>query len=375
MGIGVHLQGRSDTEGWIDELRERLSELTHPAAEPIEVTDDGIVSAATTPVGPGYHVALCEALDAAARDLAIRWDPPEDDGGGDETGYFHDRDLPEVERHMLQWLRTVATWVLEQDQPDRIQLAMPLGHSYLLDGIHTPTGPRDLAWFRAVVEDPRRGVDFFPWWTRGKHAASLLGRARCQMWTEIRWRDPNTEDEEDAQYDVVTCLEDAWALDPSLDYPAREWCELDDAPREIVARAQAAAGPRIGYRRHPVRVSLAGGWSVEIPGEFSEEWEDGTWSGWHDGRTVWFDGYERDGVADELVESAPAEGEVLRRRDGDVVKKAYLSRGDDGFVLATRNAVDGKLCISTIAFSSEDQRPWAIEAWASIRHAGRATTP
>ncbi len=369
MGVGLYLHGHSDMDGWIDALRERLARYPHPAAEDIEVTDEGIVSAATTPVGPGYHVSVCRTLDVATRELAIRWDPPDDDGGGDETGYFHDRDVAELERHMLQWLRTVATWVLENDDASGIHLALPTSHMYRVDGVITPTGPRDRAWFQAVVEDPRRGVDFFPWWNADEEdAAATLARARCLMWTEVRWREPNTDQEEAARQVALDLVTEAWELDPTLDYPAREWCELDDdPPDEIVARAKLATGPLIGYRRHPVRVTLVGGWSVEIPGEFSEEWEDGTWSAWHDGRTVWFDAFQRDAPAEELVEAVPAEGEVLHRRDGNVIKKAYLQRGEEECTLSTRNAIDGKVCVSTIVFPTEDELAWAIETWASIR--------
>ena len=375
MGVGLYLQGRSETTDWVKQLREQMAGLTHPAAEGIAVSDEGVVSASTTPVGPGYHVAVCEALDEASRTLAITWDRPkadddddDDEVSGDETGYFFDRDLAAVERHMLQWLRTVSSWVLENNAADGIHIALPLDHQYQMSGVLTPTGSRDAAWFRAVVEDPRNGIDFFPWWTPGENAAALLGRARCLMWTEMRWRIPVTDEEDDLESDIIELLEKAWKLDPTLAYPVREWADLPgDIPDEVIAAAETATGPLVGYRRHPVRVRLAGGWSVEIPGEFSECWEETTWSAWYEGRTVWFDGYNRDGSADELVDAAPAEGEVLRRRDDNVVKKAYLTRGDDGFTLATRNAIDGKLCVSTIVYPDEDERDWAMHAWASFR--------
>lgn len=366
MAIGLYLRGRSETEDWIERLRQRLADLHHPAAEPVDVSDDGIVSAATTPVGPGYHVALCEALDEATRELGISWDAPDDDTG-DDTGYFHERDLRAVERHMLGWLRTLVR-VSERESVDELRLCMPMDHGYQLGGAHTPTGPRDLAWFRDVAGDPTRGLDFFPWWTPGENAAALLGRARCLMWTETRWREPNHEAERDVDEEVVALLERAWALDPTLDYPAREWCELaEDPPDEIKERAQTTIGPLIGYRRHPVRVFLGSGWSIEIPGELSEEWEEGTWSAWHEGRTIWFSAYGRAAPAAELVEAAPADGEVIHRHDGAVVKKGYLQASDDGFMLSTRNAIDGKLGVATIVYPDEAARDWAMRAWESLR--------
>lgn len=357
MGVGIYLRGQSETKGWQKKLRTKLAKVTHPAAQGVEVSDEGIVSATTTPVGPGYHAAVCDAIEKASRELGITWDRAPDDA-------------PAVEAQTLQWLRTVSSWVLENDASSGIHLAMPLSHRYRMPGVLTPTGPRDAAWFRAVVDDPRNGIDFFPWWTPGRNAAELLGRARCLMWTEMRWRIPETEEEDDLESEICDLLEKAWKLDPTLDYPVREWAELPgDIPDEVHERAERATGPLIGYRRYPVRVELAGGWSVEIPGEFSEEWEDNTWSAWHEGRTVWFDGFDKDAPAEELVESAPAAGEVLRRSDGNVLKKAYLTEGDDGFTLSTRNAVHGKLCLSTIVYPDEDARDWAMSAWASWHHA------
>jgi hypothetical protein len=145
MGVGLYLKGRSENADWIEQLRERMAALAHPAAEPIEVRDDGVVSARTSPVGPGYHIAVC------------------------------------------------------------------------------------------------------------------------------------------------------------------------------------------------------------------------------DGRTIWFTGYRNDKPATELVESSPSEGEVFTRKDGDVLKKGCLAPGDDGFILSTRNAADGKLALVTIVFPDESDRDWAFRAWESLR--------
>lgn len=367
MGVGLYLHGHSDVAGWVETLRERLEEVRHPAAGEIDVGDEGVVSATTTPAGPGYHVAVCDALQRAARELKISWEPT-----GDDTGYFHSGNLKEVERHMLQWLKTLAHVAVEKEFGKGSAICMPLHHQYQADGVVTPLGPRDEKWFRMVAEDPTRGRDFFPWWTPGENAAALIGRARVLMWSEVRWRLPTCDLDEDTLDDVQRLLERAWELDSTADFPAREWCELVDhnggeVPDEIQDRAAKESGPLIGYRRHPVRVTV-GDWCVEIPGEFSEEWQDGTFSAWHEGRTVWFDGYRKNGAASELVEASPADGEVLTRKDGDVLKKAYLTRDDEGvFILSTRNAVDGKLAVSTIAFPSESDREWAMQAWQSWR--------
>ena len=46
------------------------------------------------------------------------------------------------------------------------------------------------------------------------------------MWREVRWRVPLTDDEGRLLMDVHLDLAGAFRLDPSLDYPWREWREL-----------------------------------------------------------------------------------------------------------------------------------------------------
>src|SRR5262249_50857510 len=142
------------------------------------------------------------------------------------------------------------------------------------------------------------------WWDEGLGASFYLGRALCRMWQEVRWRKPLDGGEEEMLREVHADLVRAHDLDPTLAYPWREWHELIGQLREcdsafessghgdtvalVAARAgESLPGPLIGYRRKPVRVELAGGWSIEVPGEMAEEWEEGTWSAWDGRRTVW----------------------------------------------------------------------------------------
>lgn len=368
MGVGISLHGASDTANWIQRLRERMSEVQHPAAGPIEIHDDGTFWATTTPAGPGYHIALCDELRRVSEELQIAWAPPEDE---EPDEYFFEQNAAAVERQMLQWLKTVAQIMCEQEL-DKGGISMPIDHEYRFEGIATPLGPRTVEWVRAVAEDPRQGIDFFVWWTPGENAAALLGRALFLMWNEVCWRDPTCDFEEELNDEVLALLERAFALDPSLDYPAREWCEIGyEIPDEIEARAKTQTGPLIGYRRQPVRVRLSDGWSLEIPGEFSEEWTDDGWSAWYMGRTIWFNSFQKPGPASEHVLEVPAEGELFERCDGEVLKRAYLGKiiEDDGeyFSLTTRNAVEGKLAVVTIVYPDEDSREWAFATWESIK--------
>ena len=208
----------------------------HPAAEEVELAaaeEEGriIVSASTSTVGPGYHVYLCRLLERLGVELGLRWEPGDDEQGtGDETGFFHTGDRAAVDREMLAWLQSVAARLLEELSAETTaQIALPMDVLYELDGpVATVTGPRDEAWLRRTAADPSEGIDFFSWWQDEMGAAYYLGRATVLMWTEVRWRPPLTDSEERRLDEVLEYLERAHEMDPALDYPWVEWAELLD---------------------------------------------------------------------------------------------------------------------------------------------------
>ena len=260
MGVGLYLTGESAAqrpETWLASAQNCLSGLAadmllesrptsdsddhpgiavllHPCAEDLEilVPEIGrvIASAKTSTVGPGYHIFLCELLKRFGEEMGIRWDDPGEDGDtGDETGYFHTGDASAVEREMCRWLGSVASIVVEQLEQDgtSFMVCMPLGRGYPHEtGIVTPTGPRDLEWFRRAAASPESCTDFFPWWNPERDAPFYLGRAVCRMWKDVRWRCPLLDDERDLLVSVARDLERAWTIDPHANYPWREWNEL-----------------------------------------------------------------------------------------------------------------------------------------------------
>src|SRR5205085_11312416 len=128
----------------------------------------------------------------------------------------------------------------------------------------------------AAMANPRVAVEIWPWFADVTDARYLLNRALCLMWTDVRWRPTLEEGEPELVSEVLRLLRWAFPLDPKLPYPWREWRELldmageRDPMRERVNREAAAApdGPRIGYRRRPVRV-VQSGWQLTIPGPFA----------------------------------------------------------------------------------------------------------
>jgi hypothetical protein len=436
MGVGLYVTGRyhpptgsvaqanglDDIQSWFEEFidacryaqqdvnhegQPTLFVNFHPTAEDVEIwiPEPGrvAVSAKTSTTGPGYHILLCDWLHLLGDDLAVTWDPPAENGDtGDETGYFHSRNLDAVQAEMLTWLRSMARIVLENLQKayTGFMVGMPLGHHYPYHGpVVTPLGPRDKTWFEAVADDPARGKDFFAWWNPTPDAGYFLGMALTQMWMHVRWRTPLLQAEAELLLDVHADLERAYRLDPTLAYPWREWQELlgyieqycgDDAHQagpdllaEIERRVTGmVGGPRIGYRREPVRVDLSGGWDLEIPGATAEEWDEQgrSWSAWDGRRTVWFSCFTRqkpDGSAataeETLAGAAPLpEGEVLDyQREGLVGRAALTPYEEDGeamWNLKAYAAVAGHLALCNVFFHDLADRDWAVATWHSLNH-------
>jgi len=436
MGVGLYLNGhydpigeRSSVEDWLTEIENwweddisgdemwgnfftrcrtihthdghpALSVSIHPAAEEVEfiVVEPGHIrfSAKTSTVGPGYHTALCQLMKRFADDLKVSWNPAGDgdDASYDESGYFFTGDRDAIEKEMLLHLKTIARISIETLEAKGFTLDnwhMSTGHSYAAcpGDLRTPTGIRSREWIQSILDDPRNGIDIYPWWEDGLTPRFRLGRALCDMWTKVRWRPILTDDEyEDGDW-LHLDLCHALAGDPTLDFPWREWAELidmldesegatmldgRDVREEVHKRAKKR--PLIGYRRYPVKVELLDGWSITIPGEMVEQWDKLTWSAWDGDRTVWVNnwGITKDGVpipAQEVLDAMKIrEGEIIPHQNGDLIGKAILGETEENdetlINLQAFSAVDGKSALCNIYYHDEEDYDWAIETWHSL---------
>ncbi len=361
----------------------------HPAAEHVAVAFEGAeieIAANTSTVGPGYHAHVVDVVDTLATAFRVTWRP---DAEGDVTGYFDDRDFGHLQQEMLGWLGALTNAVLPLAS-GTVQLALPATHTFESPGhARTPLGPRERPWFERVAEAPAAGRDFFAWWERGETAEHYLGVALSLLWTTVRWRPAVSDREREVRDRVYGALARARDLDPNLRLPVAEWRELltiDGRNREADALPTQVpslpALPLIGYRRSPVRVSLPGGWSLRIPGNFAEDLDEkGTFCGWHGGRTVWFTSFRYEGAArsaEEMWGADPdeGEGEVFASGEGTFRSRARLRRvrGDDNdcWILRTDSALPPQIAICTISFTEDRDRAWALDTWRSLRHPGQA---
>jgi len=419
MSLGLRLEGRRDggidpaaflerAARWLaerdddppprttitDEGELLLAAELHPGAEPLllEAHDDSVVlSASTATAGPGYHRHVCALARELGAALGVEWIAHED-----ESGFFESGDGEALEKAALAWVGEVLAQVGElADRGMRgLALFMPVGHAYEHDGFAaTVLGPRDEAWLRAAIADPKRAVDVFPWWSEGRDGRYYLDLARVHMWLEVRWRAP-IDDEERATLDrVATWIERAHALDPALPIPWDEQAEIlalleEESLRATRAQLKAASLPpgmhrAIGYRRGPVRVSLSGGWSLRIPGELAERWDErGTWVGWDERRSVWFTsmtlqaapGHPEPTTEETLAGLPPLTGDdLLTLERGDLHGVAcFVTEEHEGQLLhrLEAHAAEGPhAAVGTIVLRDETDREWALDTWASLARA------
>ena len=356
----------------------------HPAAPPIALraSNDRIELVADTgTLGPGYHDAVRTMVSEAASAAMLIWERA--DAAADRAA---------LEAGFDAWLGETAAEILALSARGAtgFSILLPEGTEYAHTlALATPLGPRDHEWLARVKRSPALGRDVFAWWDGGRGASYFAGVARSLAWTEVRWRAPITASERALLERVVTSIERAHGLDPSLELPWIEAAEIYELLGEeslratragVLAEAAQKRGPRsmIGYRRGAVRVSLSGGWSLVVPGELAERWEErGTWVGWDRARTVWMSSMSVEGDASETTEAVlaglpelPGEGDLLRMERGPILGHARFSIGEeDGkpvVVMRAHAACGRNVALGTIVLPEDADRTWALETWGTL---------
>ncbi len=342
-----------------DASAKRITLDLHPGASPVRIVvlpdGDLEVRGETSALGPGYHA------DVLARLAPVL----------DELDYVWDGDEPDPCAAMVAWFAAELA-------RGATRIGVPADRSFKVEAaVQTALGPRDRAWCDAVIADPMRAADAFPWWSRevGERERS---RALYAMWHELAWREPIDSDERAAMEEVDAELRAARKLNPSLELPWAAWAELlawlgEDEPRiaELRARAGTSAAT-IGYRRYPMDVELSGGWSLELPGAFVGAWED-------DGARYWATDGERaieftslsantEQTSLQLLEIAPEAHTVLERLS-DETRCGRAETYDEGDVHVVHGLMTAapEIAILTCKGTRADE-PWALATWRSLRN-------
>jgi hypothetical protein len=364
----------------------------HPAAFPMRLhaTVDGAVDAmaVTSAVGPGYHTYLAQLVRRLGTAMDIAWTNP--DGSAGTTGstrFVAGSDRSTIEREMLIWLQAAlrSIWQARGRGECGLQLSLSMRTQFSFEGaLATPLGARDDAWLARALERPEVAIDVWPWWSDAVDARSLLGRALCLMWTEIRWRPP-APGEQEAMDEVLELLRRAYVLDPSLDYPWPEWAELmgyrgyENALTATVRdRAVGVDRPPVGYRRRPVTIRHEG-WSLTVPGSFGERWTAEEWWGGESKRTITLAAASTESTDGPmppeafLARVAADLGEhTITHHDGQVMGRAKIttdaSSGVEVGVVEGFSAVVGSGAAIRIVFDDPSDWEWATDMWRSLSY-------
>ncbi|MBX9687908.1 MAG: hypothetical protein K2X27_14475 [Candidatus Obscuribacterales bacterium] len=367
----------------------------HPAADPVKLwlSDAQVlhVSAETASAGPGYHLFLCDVFWTMAETFGISWAPEDDESDPDRSNpTFFSKDPEQAYYEMFSWLASMAASASIMSSSGTFRLAMSPSYQFFSEqALITSMGPRSAAWLKEVAKNPGAGADVFPWLKPDAGAEYLLNRALCHMWTDIRWCKPIADGDEILMRNVLFLLKEAYKLDPALNYPWREWAEImayakvEDELSPMV-RKNAVAAPisePIGYRRRELRVMLDQGWSVLIPGSFSESgtFDPATmnhnWQFWNDELMIWFTTYPTYGDASGNimpVNEAIKELDELQKNLGDFVeedssgkvwRRTFMS-GDpqksDSFRFSSILLVPGRLAMTHVFSQKKDDLDSAI---------------
>jgi hypothetical protein len=321
----------------------------HDAAPPAKLVlgPDAMlaVTAETSGLGPAYHAHVLARLAPVLDELDFVWAEP----------------APDPEQAMCTWLAG------ELAGNGRVNL---IEREFLVDApVLTRMGPRDAAWRAAVIADPKRGLDAFPW-TKAGPGYAALANALVAMWLEVPWREPIDKDERATMAQVDEDLAAAHAAGIA-DLPYAEWAELRGYLKREPGRIPASdRASRIGYRRFDVDVELSGGWYVRLPGSFVGAWEDDGARYWAtDGdRTIEFTSLTATTEDDsaKLLAVAPERHPVVERiaeplRHG----RAEVFDEDDVHIVTGIIAMAPDVAIVTCKGAVADEA-WALATWRSL---------
>ncbi len=333
----------------------RITLEMHPAAAPVRIsvlTDGDLeITGDTSAIGPGYHADVLAQLAPVLDELDFTW--------ADEQ--------PDPRTAMGAWLASELTL-------GKRRIALPSELAFVIDAaVLTPMGPRDQAWRDAVIADPARGADAFAWWDDGPGQLER-SRALLAMSLEVPWREPLDAEERRLMVSVDKDLRAARKANKGLELPYAEWAELltwlGEDERAAELRERAGGKPAVlGYRRHPIQVSLDAGWTFELPGGFVGSWEDERYWSTDGDRMVELTCLTTAGDQDSaaLLAIAPEQHPVIERIvDADRQGRAEAYDDGDVHVVQGLMAATPEVAIMTCKGTRADE-PWALATWRSLR--------
>ena len=286
----------------------------------------------TNMLGPGFHKAAIEFIDRLQQATGTRFEVE------DETDYYTERDFEAMKKkHFHKWLAKLFEIIQEQEDKGSTSLSIcwdlnkyyPQSDSGI---VISPLGSFRLSEvIRRIREEGIESFadDFFIWNNPERDARFHRGLALNAMWEDCYFM-PSERSEEDARINgyIISELETAASLDPSLPFPKKEYEELcrlhgcTPVPTDGIPTYETEFA--IGYRRGIVNHKV-GRIRFSLPGSYLEDTDDGTLvyydaaaDNWH---TVRCTGYSANGdpdfldVEEEMIEEREFDGGKYRLYD------------------------------------------------------------
>lgn len=288
----------------------------------------------TNMLGPGFHKAAIEFIDRLQQATGTRFEVE------DETDYYTERDFEAMKKkHFHKWLAKLFEIIQEQEDKGSKSLLFcwdlnkyyPQSDSGI---VISPLGSFRLSEvIRRIREEGIESFadDFFIWNNPERDARFHRGLALNAMWEDCYFM-PSERSEEDARINgyIISELETAALLDPSLPFPKKEYEELcrlhgcTPVPTDGIPTYETEF--TIGYRRGIVNHKV-GRIRFSLPGSYLEDTDDGTLvyydaaaDNWH---TVRCTGYSTNGEPDFL----DVEEEMIEEREFDGGKYRLYDMG------------------------------------------------
>lgn len=288
----------------------------------------------TNMLGPGFHKAAIEFIDRLQQATGTRFEVE------DETDYYTERDFEAMKKkHFHKWLAKLFEIIQEQEDKGSTSLSIcwdlnkyyPQSDSGI---VISPLGSFRLSEvIRRIREEGIESFadDFFIWNNPERDARFHRGLALNAMWEDCYFM-PSERSEEDARINgyIISELETAASLDPSLPFPKKEYEELcrlhgcTPVPTDGIPTYETEFA--IGYRRGIINHKV-GRIRFSLPGSYLEDTDDGTLvyydaaaDNWH---TVRCTGYSTNGEPDFL----DVEEEMIEEREFDGGKYRLYDMG------------------------------------------------
>ena len=288
----------------------------------------------TNMLGPGFHKAAIEFIDRLQQATETRFEVE------DETDYYTERDFEAMKKkHFHKWLAKLFEIIQEQEDKGSTSLSIcwdlnkyyPQSDSGI---VISPLGSFRLSEvIRRIREEGIESFadDFFIWNNPERDARFHRGLALNALWEDCYFM-PSERSEEDARINgyIISELETAASLDPSLPFPKKEYEELcrlhgcTPVPTDGIPTYETEFA--IGYRRGIVNHKV-GRIRFSLPGSYLEDTDDGTLvyydaaaDNWH---TVRCTGYSTNGEPDFL----DVEEEMIEEREFDGGKYRLYDMG------------------------------------------------